>query len=320
MASISSPSASVHFRRGASDSSRGPVKAVLRVESVFGASRLVQDFTLYDDLDQIDVHVMVDWREQFKILKLTFPANLNFLKATYEIPYGHIERPANGEEEPGQSWIDLSGVICGGDKVYGLSLLNDGKYSFDVRGREMSLTVLRSPIYAHHHPRLPDPNEDYIFIDQGIQRFTYALLPHEGGWEQAGTVRRAAELNQPPIALIETYHRGDLPMREAFLSVDQANVIVSVVKQAQENDDIVIRCYETDKVATRATIRMPRWDRILEADIAPCEIKTFRIPRDSTLPVIETNLLAWPEASAQARISVAHALGRSTATERRSMR
>ena len=94
---------------------------------------------------------------------------------------------------------------------YGLSLLNDGKYSFSVADRDMRMTVLRSPIYAHHDPTVPEPDEPYSFIDQGIQRFSYALLPHAGGWAQAGTVRRAAELNCRPIALAETYHAGTLP-------------------------------------------------------------------------------------------------------------
>jgi alpha-mannosidase len=271
----------------------GPVKSVLRVESEYGASRLTQAFTLYHELDVIEAAVTVDWREQFKALKLTFPVNLNFLKATYEIPYGHIVRPANGEEEPGQSWLDVSGEARGADIPYGVSLLNDGKYSFDVRDNELSLTVLRSPIYAHHHPTLPQPGELYSFIDQGIQRFHYAILPHAGSWEQAGTVRRAAELNQRPIALVETYHAGPLPQRDSYLSVDQETVVVSAVKRAEDGDDLVIRCYETAGAATPATIRLPKWGRTIETTLGPCEIKTFRIPRDSAQPVKETNMLEW---------------------------
>jgi alpha-mannosidase len=269
----------------------GPVRASIRVESSYGASRLTQLFTLYRDLAQIDVSVAVDWREQFKLLKLTFPVNLNFLRATYEIPYGHIERPTNGLEQPGQSWLDLSGLARGADIPYGVSLLNDGKYSFDVLGRAMSMTVLRSPIYAHHHPTPPQPDERYSFIDQGIQHFSYTILPHAGSWEQAETVRRAAELNQPPIALVETYHAGALPRRATYLAVDRDNIVFSAVKQAEDNDDMVIRCYEAHKLATQATITLPEWGRVIEAAFGQCEIKTFRIPRDPMLPVAETTML-----------------------------
>ncbi len=66
---------------------------------------------MYRELDQIDVQVMVDWHEQFKMLKLLFPVNLNFLKATYEIPYGFVHRP-DTTEPPGLFRLgDQIGVI-----------------------------------------------------------------------------------------------------------------------------------------------------------------------------------------------------------------
>ncbi|MGE5672322.1 MAG: glycoside hydrolase family 38 C-terminal domain-containing protein, partial [Mycobacterium leprae] len=268
---------------------QGPVKSVIRVTYTYGASTLYQEFAMYRDLAQVEVRVTVDWHEQHKVLKLRFPTGLHFPTATYETPYGHIERPVDGEEEPGQNWIDLTGVMRGTDKIYGLSVLNDGKYSFSVKEREMSLTVLRSPIYAHHDPYVPVEGERYSYMDQGTQHFTYVLLPHEGGWEQGGTVRAAAELNQRPIPLIETYHNGPLPQKDSFVGVDVTNVVVSVVKKAEDSDDLVIRAYETDKIATRATIRV--FGRNIEAQFGPCEIKTFVVPVDAAAPVREVNLL-----------------------------
>jgi alpha-mannosidase len=274
----------------------GPVQAVIRVTSRYGASVLTQDFTMYAEMDRIDVRVTVDWREQFKMLKLRFPLNLNSMKATYEIPYGHIQRFAGGEEEPGQSWLDVSGLSRDTGNRYGLALLNDGKYSFDVNIRDIGLTVLRSPVYANHMPVLPDPDGHYSFIDQGIQRFTYALVAHDGSWEEAGVVRQAAELNQPPVALVGTYHpQGTLPQTASFLSVDVDNVIVSVVKQAEDGEALVIRAYETASSATDATICLgaPLGNRNLPAHFGPCEIKTFRVPVDATAEIVETNLLEW---------------------------
>ncbi len=274
----------------------GPVKSVIRVESAYGSSSMIQDFTIYAELDHIDVHVMVDWREQCKMLKLRFPVNLSFTTATYEIPYGHIVRPANGEEEPGQGWIDVTGALRDGGEVYGLSILNDGKYGFDVANNEIGMTVLRSPAYAHHIPAVLEPGKQYSYIDQGIQHFTYTLLPHRGSWQEAGTVRRAAELNQPLVALIATYHvDGTLPQTASFALVEPENIILSVIKQAEDGDDVIVRCYETARQATRATITLPLWKRTIEASFGPCEIKTLRIPRDAALPVTETSLVEWGE-------------------------
>ncbi len=131
----------------------GPVKSVIRVIARYNSSKLIQDFAMYPDREQIDVSVMVDWQEQFKMLKLRFPINLKFMKVTHEVPYGHTERFANGEEETTQSWVDLSGISRDREVPYGFSLLNDGKYSLDVNINDIGLTVLRSPGWMFPAPR-----------------------------------------------------------------------------------------------------------------------------------------------------------------------
>jgi alpha-mannosidase len=73
--------------------------------------------------------------------------------------------------------------------------------------------------------------------------------------------------------------------------VDQDNVVVSVVKQAEDGDGWIVRGYETERRATQATIRLPHQQRVIETHFGPCEIKTFRVPQDGTRPVVETDLL-----------------------------
>ena len=271
----------------------GPVKSTIRVVSVYGDSSLVQDITLYPQGRQIDIAATLDWREAHRLLKLRFPVNVHFMRATFEIPYGHIERFANGEEEPGQSWVDVSGTARDSGDLYGFSLLNDSKYSFDVNVRDIGMTVARSPIYAHHDPLVPDPAGHYSYLDQGLQRFKYSLVPHEGSWVDADTVKRAAELNTPPEALFATCHDGPLRQRESFVQVEGGSVVATVLKLAEDGDALVLRLFETSKNAAKARISLRRLERAFEADFGPCEIKTFRIPLDANEPVTETNLLEW---------------------------
>ncbi len=266
----------------------GAVKSVIRVTSRYGGSTLTQDFILYPGQQQIDVNAVVDWHEQSKLLKLRFPVNLNAARVTHEIPYGHYEQVANGDEVPFQSWVDVTTR----DGTYGFSLLNDSKYSVDIDCADIGLTILRSPAYAHHIPATLDPEGLYSFIDQGVQRFSYSLLPHAGSWETAGTVKRVAELNQRPFALFGTFHpNAKLPQSASYIDIDQPNIVVSAIKQAEDGGDVIVRAYETDKQPTRARISLLAWNRIIEADFEPCEIKTFRLPADPSLPVVETNLL-----------------------------
>ena len=273
----------------------GPVKSVIRVESKYNNSRIVQYFSIYSEMNKIDVKFEVDWREQFKMLKLKFPVNIKSYKAVSEIPYGNIERKVTGEEEPCQRWIDISGINPETQTKYGLSIINDSKYSYDINNKEISLTILRSPIYAHHDPYEPEENKNYNYIDQGIQKFNYTIFPHENSWEDAGTIKKAAELNQKPEVIKETYHSGDLPQNNSYLSVNKDNIIVKVLKKAEDNEDLILRCYESAGREIEAEIELPEWGRLIKTKFGPSEIKTFKIPKNQEKSVSEVNLLEFEE-------------------------
>ncbi|HEX7084349.1 MAG TPA: glycoside hydrolase family 38 C-terminal domain-containing protein [Gaiellaceae bacterium] len=264
----------------------GPVRSILRVESRYGSSRLREDYVLAADAPYVDVRMTLDWHEQLKLLKLRYPTSVDAATATFETPYGHLERPAGGDEEPGQSWVDVSGDGSG------LAVLNDAKYGYDVRGGDIGISAVRSPVWAWHDPRELEEGGDFDYMDQGRQTFTVRLVPHTGDWRGADVPRRAAELNQPPFALIETYHPGPLPLRASYASDGGGDVLVTVLKQAEEGDgSFVVRAYETSGRAARA--RIEALGRTWEADFGPAEIKTFRLPADPAAPVAETNLLEW---------------------------
>ncbi|MFI6262517.1 alpha-mannosidase [Micromonospora sp. NPDC051006] len=272
----------------------GPVRQVLRVRSEYGASTLTEEFVLAAGARHLEVRVTIDWHERLRMLKLRFPTALTGVTATHAIPYGHLERTADGHETVSHSWVDVSGELSG--RPAGLSVLNDAKYGVDVNGGEIGLTALRSPAYAWHTPQPLPADGDYEVMDQGVQRFTYRLLPHAGDWRAAGTVRVAAELDQRPVALLESYHAGPLPQQRSFVAVSDAdNVVITVVKRAEDGaDDYVVRGYETAGAAAEATIDLPFLGRTLTAAFGPHEIKTLLVPGDPTRSVVETDLLERP--------------------------
>ena len=257
----------------------GPVRAILRVESRYGLSTLREDYVLGAEAAHVDVRVAVDWREQMKLLKLRYPTNLQADSATYETPYGHVERPASGREEPGQAWVDFSAA------GRGLTVANDAKYGYDVRGGDIGISAVRSPVWAWHDPRELEEGGDFEYMDQGRQHFVVRLIPHGGDWRAADAVRLAAELNQPPFALIETFHAGPLPQAGSYASDGGGTVVLTVVKGG-EDGGYVARAYETAGRAASATLTV--LGQQIVAEFGPNEIKTF-VLRDGR--VTETDLL-----------------------------
>ena len=120
---------------------------------------------------------------------------------------------------------------------YGVSLLNDCKYGYDAKPDQLRLTLLRGSTW-------PDSEADV-----GIHEFTYAIYPHIGSWENAGTVQRGYELNMPllvkvmPLISKEKSH-GKLPQTYRFLGWETENLILMALKRSEDNQRWIFRCYE----------------------------------------------------------------------------
>lgn len=256
----------------------GPVRQITRVVHRLGGSRVIQDYVQWSGLDLVEVRVAVDWHERRKLLKLRWPLALDFRRATYETPHGTTIQPCDGAERPVQSWLDVSGIQRTTARPYGVAFLNDGKQSADVRGREVGLTVLRSPVYAHHDPYRPESWDGLRFMDQGWQSFTYWLVPHGGGWESAGVPQRAAELNQPPLALVDAFHPGDLAAVGAFVEVGPPNVVLAALKLAEDGSgDLILRAREVTGCRVRAQVALHAAGKTFAVDFGAHQLKTLRI-------------------------------------------
>ena len=70
----------------------------------------------------------------------------------------------------------------------------------------------------------------------GHHAFAYALVPHAGGWREAGIVAEAALFNAP---LVWT----DAAWEGSFASVE-GGLVLDTVKRAEDSDAIVLRLYE----------------------------------------------------------------------------
>jgi len=225
----------------------GPLRSIIRVKNHFGSSTFIRDITLYPGVPRVDVKMQVEWHEKHILLKVAFPLRIHSDFATFEIPYGSIERPTtrNTPEEkaqfevPALRWADLS------NKQYGFSLLNDSKYGYDAKGNVLRLSLLRSPTF-------PDPH-----TDEGFHEFVYSLYPHSGTWRDALTVQQGYDLNYKLIPLVTAAHQGSLDPEHSFVTVSSDRVVVTAVKKAEEDDAMIFRFYDWDGNSGNIRIQLP---------------------------------------------------------------
>jgi alpha-mannosidase len=261
---------------------------VIRITRHLQNSRFVQSLRLAPGTGQVDIENDIDWHEAHVLLKAAFPLAASGPFATYEIPYGSIDRPTTRNnswekaqfEVPAMRWADQ------GDGKHGLSVINNSKYGYDAAGNVLRLTLLRSP-------KWPDPE-----ADMGHHHFHYALYPHAGTWKDALTVRHGWEYNYPLTAVVTTAHAGTLPAEHSFASVAPENVVLTAVKKAEDANGLIFRVYEwagkastvefhVPPGATGATVtnlmEMPEGSSltiagdVVKAPIKPFEILTIRV-------------------------------------------
>ncbi|KAM9753087.1 alpha-mannosidase 2C1 [Menidia menidia] len=217
---------------------RGSVAFTLRISD---KSTVTQEIVMDAMCPYIKFNTKVQWAESHKFLKVEFPVRVRSPNATYEIQFGHLQRPTHWNtswdwarfEVWGHKWADLS------EYNFGVALLNDCKYGYSIHKNTMTLSLLRAP-------KAPD-----ALADMGTHQFTYAVMPHTGSFQDASVIQCAYNLNFP-LRLIPC--SPDLVPWSAF-SVSTESVILETIKQAEDGKGTVLRLYESFGSSVTATLR-----------------------------------------------------------------
>ncbi len=219
----------------------GPVRAVLRVLRKFRNSIIRTDILAYAGSEELRFDYEIDWHEQNLFVKAEYPVDVNAKQASYDIQFGHIQRPVHKNtlwdfarfEHCGHKWADLS------DGGFGLAILNDCKYGFDASRNCLRISLLKCSTY-------PDKQQD-----QGLHTFSYAIYPHAGTQEQANVNAHAYGFNFAPIVKqVSQMQEGSLPAEVSLFRVDAKNIIIETVKKAEDSEDIILRLYESGNART----------------------------------------------------------------------
>ena len=225
------------------DGSRAGFKVVKR----YMESTITQHIWLNTYSQRIDFDNDIDWHQKHQLLKVVFPLDVHTDTATFEIQYGHVNRPTHKNtgwdaakfEVCAHKWVDLS------EHGYGISLLNDCKYGYSVEGNTLALTALKCAEYPY-----PQADED-----QHV--FSYSLLPHTGDLYTAGVIQEAYAVNQPLDAVAVDKHDGSLPDAFSLVTCDAPNVVIETVKKAEADDNMIVRLYEAWDSRVTATLTVP---------------------------------------------------------------
>lgn len=216
----------------------GPSRAVIRVTRKFRSERAqkpsvyTQDITLSTGVNRVDVKNTIDWNERKMLLKLSVPTSVKNKEATYDMSDGVVTRLVNNDyhnEVCGQKWADITNA----DGRYGVSLMNDSRYGYDMPNENtLRLSLLRSS-------RTEDP-----VADLGVHETSISIYPHVGGWEEGKTQVAAYAFNYPLTVTQTDSHEGDLPARLSFVKVSNEDVMITATKLSEDTQADYAGCEE----------------------------------------------------------------------------
>ncbi|MEM8881566.1 MAG: glycoside hydrolase family 38 C-terminal domain-containing protein [Pseudomonadota bacterium] len=221
----------------------GPLRVAVEIKRAFRRSTLTQRVSLTRASARIDFDTEVDWHETHLLLKAAFPVAVRAARAEFDIQWGQIDRPTHRNtswdaaqfEVPAQKWADLS------EGDFGVALLNDCKYGYDVRSDVLRLSLIKSAT-------MPDAT-----ADQGLHRFTYALLPHVGRTLQ--DVRQEAyALNRPP-RLFPGKGRAVEPVGP-IAHCDDPRAVIETIKPAEDGNGIILRLFDAHNTRGRLALSL----------------------------------------------------------------
>jgi len=240
---------------------QGPHRATVRTNRKVGNSTVSVEIGLNAGSPMVDFTVSAHWIEigtpeaGIPQLRIAFPTKIAEPRATYEVAFGSIERPVNGQEVPALKWADLSGKAIGGKGSCGITMINADKYGHNAEDNTLRLTLLRSSFD-------PDP-----LPEMGDHVIRLAIIPHDGMVSPSVAARQGAAFNLPMNVASTDIHEGSLPPSKSFVEVLTPNVMLAAVKKAEDfptdrdarsggTDALIVRVYELEGKDTEAKIRI----------------------------------------------------------------
>lgn len=209
----------------------GKVFSQLEFSARFSNSTLCQKIRLADHSKRLDFITKVNWQEDFKLLRVAFPVDIVSREAVFDIQSGYLRRPATANntiemsafETAGHRYADLS------ESNYGVALLNDCKYGYNVKNGTLDLALLRAP-------KFPD-----FDADRGDHEFTYSFCPHSGNTVNSDVMLQAAMLNREPL-VFDGFSSSITPL--CRVESDNGSIVLEAVKTAEKEDAYIIRISE----------------------------------------------------------------------------
>ncbi|MEI8243755.1 MAG: glycoside hydrolase family 38 C-terminal domain-containing protein [bacterium] len=225
----------------------GPYTAAIEVAFQIRESTGKITYRLDADDPRLRVEMDIEWFQRgsatdgYPNLRFAIPLALAGAAATYEIPFGAVDRQTAADQEvPALRWARVAGRI--GRKRAAMLVLNDCKHGHALSGATLRVNLIRAAID-------PDPLPEI-----GRHAVALALVPVDTDTTTAEATRLAQVFNTPLLPIGTEVHPGRLAPTTSLLVLRGDSLVLSGVKMTEKNDGLLVRVYETAGTPARGSV------------------------------------------------------------------
>jgi hypothetical protein len=282
----------------------GPVRTVFELVQPLKNTTVRQRAILWHPIKRVDCEVDLTefngelWRE----FRMALPLAMEKPKLAYEVPLGVVE--IGKDEIPGDGG-HAYGNLNYTDQCRSIHprLVQDFVNASDANGGLMmssSVSVFdwvdptTDPVpYPVLQPVLLASRKSCNgagnwYPQAGDHHYRFPVTSQTGGWQ--GSWREGIAANRPLIpVLAKPGKTATLPSEKSFASVSAPNVLVSTIKKCEDDDSMIVRCYD------------------MEGKDSVAQLNLFRpIASAKQANIIEDEGAALPADNGAVRISIGH--------------
>jgi hypothetical protein len=257
----------------------GPVYGSLIVSAKnFGCPQITEEIILYDEIKRIDIANRI-LKDSTPLLEVYFAFPFLMDNPHFQFEGSNSVIKPLEDQFPGsnsdyytmQHWADVS------DEKVGITLSSIEAPIIEFGGLWPGYVS-----YAHHGVTPPEfghefkkPGEftkgymySYVMNNnfrtnfENVQvtdtLFRYSLTTHKGGWREGRAHNFGWAFQNPLIPIcMNGKKKGTLSTSYSFCQIEQPNVLLLALKQAEDGDGLIVRLMETEGKDTEVTVRLP---------------------------------------------------------------
>jgi alpha-mannosidase len=241
--------------------SAGPLRDVYEYRKEISHVTVVEQLIFYKTIKRIDVHIELNGfdGERYREFRLAFPVNQAKSEIAYEVPMGVVRigkdeiKGAAGFSKASQIYStpcyqvhprEVQDWFSASDGNYGITISSDVAVFdwIDPTSNPAGYAILQPVLLAS---RKSCHSEGNYYLQPGDHNYTFSIYSHKGSWENG--YRYGTQSNQPLQAVVlKQSSGGNMPETMSFISVENKNLILSTVKKCDDDDNVIVRCYDIE--------------------------------------------------------------------------